>query len=61
MAVRQRARTVRARMHAGADSLDLTIPADVCRALDLKPGDVWAVSVSDGPRPVLTYTRLVKP
>jgi bifunctional DNA-binding transcriptional regulator/antitoxin component of YhaV-PrlF toxin-antitoxin module len=37
-------KTVKARRKYGANSLDLTIPADLCRELDLNVGDVFEVS-----------------
>ena len=54
-------RTVKARAHHGATSLDLTLPADLCRALDVRPGDVFAVDArDDGGRVVITYVRVVR-
>lgn len=54
-----RVRTIKAREHHGAQSLDLTVPADFCREFSIQKGDVFEVSVeSDGERLVLTYTRV---
>jgi len=40
-------KTVKARMHHGSDSLDLTIPADFARGHDINPGDVFEVTPSE--------------
>ena len=37
--------TVRAREHYGTKSLDLTVPADLCRRHNVQIGDVFEVSV----------------
>lgn len=51
------AKTVKARAHAGAASLDLTIPAHVCKSQKLKAGDVWNVQMShENGRLVIKYT-----
>lgn len=39
------AKTVKARNHYGADSLDLTIPTDMVREYELSPGDIFEVTV----------------
>ena len=53
-------RTIKAREHHGANSLDLTIPADVCKECDLRPGDVFAVTAdcADEDEVVLRYRRV---
>lgn len=38
-------KTVKAREHYGADSLDLTIPTEVVENCDLSPGDIFEVKV----------------
>ena len=38
-------KTVKAREHYGADSLDLTIPTEVVEDYELNPGDIFDVSV----------------
>lgn len=50
---------VKARAHHGAPSLDLTIPAELRKALGLEPGDIFVVSGSkkDG-KIVVSYTRI---
>lgn len=40
-------KTVKARKHHGADSLDLTIPAKLVREHDLSSGDIFEVSIDD--------------
>ena len=52
------AKTVKARVHHGADSLDLTIPADVVREFDLNSGDIFEVDVSDGESLEIKYERV---
>jgi len=53
------AKTVKAREHHGADSLDLTIPAELVRELDIKEGDVFAVEkIVDEGELVLKYKRV---
>lgn len=37
--------TVKARMHYGAKSLDLTIPTSLCKKHGIEVGDVFEVSV----------------
>lgn len=56
-------RTIKARAHHGATSLDLTIPAEVCRSCELKAGDVFSVSAECGPKGdvVIRYRRVHKP
>lgn len=53
------AKTVKARVHAGADSLDLTVPTEICRHHRLSAGDVWTVHASrEGGKVVLRYVRV---
>lgn len=53
------ARTVRARVHSGAPSLDLTVPAVFVRKLGLRPGDVWEVTArEENGAVVLSYVRV---
>jgi len=40
-------KTVKAREHYGADSLDLTIPTSVVEEYELSPGDIFEVSVEE--------------
>ena len=53
-------RTVKAREHHGAKSVDLTLPKEVCEECDVRPGDVFSVSADCGvgERLVVTYTRV---
>lgn len=53
-------KTVKARVHHGADSLDLTIPADVVREFDVNSGDIFEVEVSEGNSLEITYERVHK-
>lgn len=51
--------TVKARLHYGADSLDLTIPAEARRVHSIEPGDVFALEISkDADGLVLCYKRV---
>jgi len=55
-------KTVKAREHHGADSLDLTIPAELVRELDIKEGDVFEVEkIVDEEELVLKYRRVYTP
>jgi hypothetical protein len=38
--------TVKARVHYGTDSLDLTIPTQICKDNKIRDGDVFSVDVS---------------
>ena len=51
------AKTVKARAHYGAKSLNLTIPAEIRRAFGLEAGDVFEISVEKDPL-VLCYKRV---
>lgn len=53
------AKTVKARVHHGADSLDLTIPADAVREFDINSGDVFEVVVeTEGSDLIIKYNRV---
>lgn len=41
------AKTVKAREHYGADSLDLTIPTNVVEELELSQGDIFEVIIDE--------------
>jgi antitoxin component of MazEF toxin-antitoxin module len=52
-------KTVKAREHYGANSLDLTIPADVVKEHDVNPGDIFEIVInSEDGELVLTYKRV---
>lgn len=52
-------KTVKAREHHGANSLDLTLPAEVVRDYDVNPGDIFEIEVTaDDDELTLTYTRV---
>jgi len=54
--------TVKARLHHGTKSLDLTIPVEIIKEGDIKEGDIFLVDLSknkDG-RIVLTYEEIFK-
>lgn len=52
-------KTVKAREHHGANSLDLTLPAEVVRDYNVNPGDIFEIEVEeDGDELALTYTRV---
>ena len=51
--------TVKARVHHGTDSLDLTIPTQICKDNKIRDGDVFSVDVSsDNEIITLKYTRI---
>lgn len=55
----QMSKTVKAREHYGANSLDLTIPADVVKEHDVNPGDIFEIVInSEDGELVLTYKRV---
>ncbi|MCZ7385115.1 MAG: hypothetical protein O8C63_10265 [Candidatus Methanoperedens sp.] len=50
--------TVKARAHHGTDSLDITIPTQVCKENKINEGDVFSLDVvTEGKLTVLKYTR----
>lgn len=51
--------TVRAREHHGTRSIDLTLPADLCRRYGIRIGDVFEVSVVTTDEDLeITYRRV---
>lgn len=51
--------TVKARIHHGTNSLDITIPTKICRDIKINEGDLFTVEVSfDGDNTILKYTRV---
>ena len=50
--------TFSARKRHGADSLDLTIPAELVREMGISEGDVFKLEVEDGEDLKLTYERV---
>jgi hypothetical protein len=51
--------TVKARAHHGTDSLDLTIPTQVCKENKINEGDVFSLEITEDARlTVLKYTRI---
>lgn len=52
-------KTVKAREHHGANSLDLTIPSNVVDEHDVNAGDIFEIEIeADGDDLSLTYTRV---
>ena len=52
---------VKARRHYGSESLNLTIPAEVRRELDINVGDVFVVEhEQEGDTLILKYRRILK-
>jgi len=52
-------KTVKAREHSGASSLNLTIPAGIRRTYHIEPGDVFEVTVEkNGDEIILKYRRV---
>lgn len=51
--------TVKARGHHGTDSLDLTIPTQVCKENKINEGDVFSLEIINEEKlTVLKYTRI---
>lgn len=50
--------TVRAREHHGTKSLDLTLPADLCRRYNVRIGDVFEVSAATDRDLKIIYRRV---
>jgi len=51
--------TVKARVHYGTDSLDLTIPTQICKDNKIRDGDLFSVDVSsDNEIITLKYKRI---
>ena len=51
--------TVKARAHYGTDSLDLTIPTQVCKENRINEGDIFSLEIiSEDKSIVLKYTRI---
>jgi len=51
--------TVKARAHHGTDSLDITIPTQVCKENKINEGDVFSLEIAgEGKLTVLKYTRI---
>lgn len=51
-------KTVKARVHHGAESLDLTVPAEVVRKYDINPGDIFEIRMDNGDEIVIEYSRI---
>jgi len=51
-------KTVKARAHHGANSLNLTIPAEICREYRLNAGDIFELTVESDNKIILTYNRV---
>jgi len=51
--------TVRARVHYGARSLDLTIPVEYCREFDITEGDVFTAEAQQEKGELLLKFRRV--
>ncbi len=51
--------TVKARTHYGTDSLDLTIPTQVCKENRIHEGDIFSLDIlREGKETILKYTRI---
>ena len=51
--------TVKARVHYGTESLDITIPTQVCKENKIREGDIFSVDVfEERNQLVLKYTRV---
>jgi hypothetical protein len=51
--------TVKARTHHGTDSLDITIPTQVCKENKINEGDIFSLEViNEGNLLTLKYSRI---
>lgn len=51
--------TVKARIHYGSKSLDLTIPSDIVKEYNVKPGDIFKIETEDkSSNIILKYERV---
>lgn len=52
-------KTVKARKHHGADSLDITIPADIVRRKNISSGDIFEIEIEEETdQIILKYKRV---
>lgn len=51
-------KTVKARAHHGASSLNLTIPAEICRKYGIAVGDIFELNILEKERLVLAYKKV---
>jgi bifunctional DNA-binding transcriptional regulator/antitoxin component of YhaV-PrlF toxin-antitoxin module len=51
-------KTIKARVHYGADSLDLTIPAETVRENNIEPGDIFEVTARENGNLAIVYERV---
>ena len=51
-------KTVKARKHFGADSLDLTIPVEITRQYKINEGDIFKIEIVNEEKIVLKYERI---
>jgi antitoxin component of MazEF toxin-antitoxin module len=50
---------VKARMHHGTNSMDLTIPSNIVKNLNIKEGDLFKISTTTGDNKIiLEYERI---
>lgn len=52
------AKTVKARIRHGAESLDLTIPVEIVREENINEGDIFEVQVIEDDEIILKYKRV---
>ena len=53
--------TVKARIHHGSKSLDLTIPSKICKEYQVKDGDVFTIDIETvNNNLILRYKRIFK-
>ena len=51
-------KTVKARKRYGANSLDLTIPAELVKKFEISAGDLFEIKTDDEKDLILTYRRI---
>ena len=60
-AVMDKSYTVKARIHYGSRSLDLTIPSKMVEMMKIKPGDIFKVDIEEeSSEIIIKYTRIYK-
>jgi len=56
--VMEKTYTVKARIHYGSKSLDITIPAELVKKHSINPGDIFKVEATEEGNLVLMYERV---
>ena len=55
----EKTHTIKARLHYGSNSLDITIPAEIVKKYEINPGDIFKVNMDEtSDKLVLRYERV---